>query len=168
MRYLRGSGLILMLLALPFTAWSQNLATVKVSAQLSNLPGRAIATARGHHFVVDSPPPLGGPNEELNPLEVLLSALSTCGVLVSETVAKEKGFPLQAASVRVEGDLDPRGVRGQPVNPRLQAFRVTLDVTGPTQEQAEVLASAFQQRCPIYTTLVRSAPIDLQVKRSKP
>lgn len=168
MRYLQGFVSILILCVFTLTAWSQNLATVKVSAQLTNLPGRAIATARGHHFVVDAPPPLGGPNEELNPLEVLLSALSTCGVLVSEAVAKEKEIPLRAASIRVEGDLDPRGVRGQPVDPRLQAFRVTLDVTGPTQEQAEMLASAFQQRCPIYTTLVRSAPIDLQVKRSQP
>lgn len=157
-----------LMLLLPLTAWAQNLATVKVSAHLSAQPGRSIATVRGHHFVVDSPAPLGGPNEEINPLEVLLSALATCGVFVSETVAKEKSMPLHAVTAQVEGDLDPRGVRGAEVDPRLQAFRVTLHVTGPTQEQAEVLASAFQQRCPVYTTLVRSAPIELQVKRSHP
>lgn len=167
MRYLQALVWTLMLL-LPLTTWAQHVATVKVSAHLSAQPGRAIATARGQHVVVDSPVPLGGPNEEMNPLEVFLAALATCGVFVSETVAKEQSMPLQAVAAQVEGDLDPRGVRGADVNPRLQAFRVTLHVTGPTQEQAEVLASAFQQRCPIYTTLVRSAPIELHVKRSQP
>ena len=50
------------------------LATASVTSRLANLPGRAIVTARGHHFIVDSPPPLVGPNEEINPIDVLLSA----------------------------------------------------------------------------------------------
>lgn len=142
------------------------LASLQVSAQLSGIPGRAIASSRGHHLVVDSPPPLGGPNEELNPLDVLLSALATCGVFVCETKAREMGIPLRAATVTAEGDFDPRGVRGEPVNPRIQAFRVTLRLGGATPEQADALAEAFRTRCPVYTTLERAAPIDLRVETS--
>lgn len=58
------------------------LATVGVKAALSGMAGRSVATSRNHHFIVDSPPPLDGPNEEINPLEVLLSALATCAVFV--------------------------------------------------------------------------------------
>ena len=58
---------------------TSQLTTASVTSRLTNQPGRTIVTARGHHFVVDSPAPLGGPNEELNPIDLLLSALATCG-----------------------------------------------------------------------------------------
>ncbi len=48
------------------------LATAMASTQLTNQPGRAIVSARGNHFIVDSVPPLEGPNEELNPLDMML------------------------------------------------------------------------------------------------
>lgn len=157
-------ALILTWSFVPTQAPAQELATVRVDAQLSSVSARAIGTARTHHFVVDAPPPLGGSNEELNPIEMLLSALATCGVLVSEKVAQEMHVPLTAATAAVEGDLDPRGVRGEPVDPRLQAFRVLLTLTGPTATQADALAEAVRTRCPIYTTLERAAPIELDLR----
>lgn len=155
-----------MLLGPPCEAQAQELATIEVEARLSSMPARAIATARDHHFIVDSPPPLGGSNEEVNPIEGLLSALATCGVLVSEKVAREEDIPLSAATAAAEGDLDPRGVRGEPVNPRIQVFRVRLVLTGPSEDQAEALVEAVRTRCPIYTTLERSAPIEMELELS--
>jgi len=138
------------------------LATSSVTWRLSGSPGRAIVTARGHHFVVDSPPPLGGPNEEINPIEVLLSALATCGTFVCETAASEMGIPLNKLNVTVAGDFDPRGVCGEPVDPRIQSLRVHLVLAGTTQAQAETLVTAFQSRCPVYTTLSRATPITVE------
>jgi uncharacterized OsmC-like protein len=77
-------------------------------------------------------------------------------------VALEMDIPLDAVKVSVEGDLDPRGVAGEPVDPRLQVFRVTVEASGPTAEQAASLEEAFRSRCPIFTTLTRSAPIELE------
>jgi uncharacterized OsmC-like protein len=142
---------------------ASQLATASVTSRLSGLSGRALVTARGHHFVVDSPAPLGGPNEEINPIDVLLSALATCGAFVCETAAEEMGVPLDAIAVTAAGDFDPRGVCGDPVDPRMRAFRVRLALTGPTQDQGEALAEAFRTRCPVYTTLSRSARIELEV-----
>ena len=146
------------------SAAAQQLATLKVQAQLSNDQGRSVISARHHHFIIDSPPPLGGPNEAVNPIEILLSSLGSCGVLVSEKAAAELNIPLTAASTTVEGDLDPRGVKGADVNPRIQVFRVKLSLTGPTKKQAEQLVQAIRSRCPIYTTLERAAPINLEVE----
>ncbi len=143
------------------------LATASVTSRLANIPGRAIVTARGHHFIVDSPPPLGGPNEEINPIDVLLSALATCGTFVCETAAAEMDIPLESVSVTAAGDFDPRGVCGEPIDPRVQGFRVRLALVGPTQAQTEALAKAFQTRCPVYTTLSRAAPIELEVVTEK-
>lgn len=121
-------------------------------------------TARGLHTVVDSPPPLGGPNEAVNPVDLLLGALATCGTFVCETAARELGLDLVDAVVEVEADFDPRGVQGEEgVSPAMQAFRVTLRLTGVGEEDGAVLAGAFRQRCPVFTTLEQAAPIDLDV-----
>ncbi|MFZ1752439.1 MAG: hypothetical protein WAU10_01800, partial [Caldilineaceae bacterium] len=57
------------------------LATAKASVEMVQ-DGRAIVLARGNRILVDSVPPLGGPNEEMNPFDLLLGALGTCGAFV--------------------------------------------------------------------------------------
>jgi len=52
---------------------------------------------------------------------------------------------------------------GEQVDPRIQEFRVRLALSGPTEAQAEAVAEAFRTRCPVYTTLSRAAPIELEV-----
>ena len=66
---------------------TQGLTTATITTTLSNQPRRALVPARGNHFVVDSIPPLGGPNEERNPMDLLLGALAACGNLVYEKAA---------------------------------------------------------------------------------
>ena len=144
---------------------TEGLNTAKLTAQLSNQPGRAIVSARGNHFVIDSVPPLEGPNEERNPLDLLLGSLATCGTFIFERSGQEMGRPLTAITTAVEGDFDPRGVASmdEDINPRIQAFRVNIEVEGTNQGQSKKMVEQFEQRCPIYTTLVRSAPIDITV-----
>jgi uncharacterized OsmC-like protein len=142
---------------------TNHLATASVTSHLSNQAGRAIVTARGHHVIVDSPAALGGPNEEINPVDLLLSALATCGTFVCETAAQEMDIPLRSIGVTAAGDFDPRGLCGQGINPRMRAFRVRLVLSGPTEEQAEALAEAFRTRCPVFTTFSRAAPIELEI-----
>ncbi|MEZ5652516.1 MAG: OsmC family protein [Burkholderiaceae bacterium] len=139
------------------------LATATAQSRLSNEPGRALLAARGQHLVCDSPPPLGGPNEAMNPVELLLAALAACGTFVCETVARELALPLTAVTVTAAGDFDPRGVCGEPVDPRLQGIRVHLALGGLDAPQREALAQAFRTRCPVFTTLASAAPLTLEV-----
>lgn len=136
------------------------LVTATVKADLVR-PGRVLMSARGNHWIYDSVPPIKGPNEEVNPLDALVGALPACGVMIYEAAARENEIPLRAIDATVEADLDPRGVAGANVNPRIRAFRVTLNVDGPTLEEAEFLAAEYSARCPIYATLERSAPIEV-------
>jgi uncharacterized OsmC-like protein len=138
-----------------------NLATASASCRLSNEPGRALLTIRGQHVVTDSPPPLGGPNEAPNPVELLLSALAGCAVFVCERAAREMGFELRAISVTAAGEFDPRGVCGEPFDPRFQSFKVRLALEGVDAAQSELLLQAFRTRCPVYTTLSRAAPVEI-------
>ena len=140
------------------------MATLSVTSSLSNQMGRAIVETRQHHFIIDSPPPLGGPNEELNPIDILLAALATCGTFVIETAAKEMKIPLQSVHVDAEGDFDPRGVKGEPgVDPRITEFRVKVNLKGTTSEQTNSLIEQFKMRCPVYTTLSRAAPVNFEI-----
>ena len=123
--------------------------------------GRSLVSARGNHWIYDSVPPINGPNEEVNPLDALIGALPACGIMIYEAVAREEGITLNAVNATVEADLDPRGVAGADVNPRIRAFRVTMNVDGPTAEEAEMMAEQYSRRCPIYTTFVRAAPIEV-------
>ncbi len=143
----------------------EGLNTAKLSAQLSNQPGRAIVSARGNHFVIDSVPPLEGPNEERNPLDLILGALATYGTFIFEHSAEEMGVTVTDITTFVEADLDPRGLASMDsgINPRLQAFRVMVEVAGISTEQGEVMIEQYKQRCPIYTTLVRAAPVEISV-----
>ncbi len=123
--------------------------------------GRSVMSARGNHWINDSVPPINGPNEEVNPLDMFVGALPACGVMIYEAVSIEEGITLNAVNATVEADLDPRGVAGADVNPRIRAFRVTVNVDGPTAEEAAMMAEQFSRRCPIYTTFERSAPIEV-------
>jgi len=136
------------------------LTTAALSATLVQ-PGRSIVHARGNHFVVDSPPVLGGPNEERNPIDLLLGALATCGLFIYESGAVELGMPLESLDVSVEGDLAVQGLKDGSVNPRVREFRVMIDAQGLSDEEFEVLHERWQARCPVYTTLIRSAPIEV-------
>jgi uncharacterized OsmC-like protein len=143
---------------------TDQLLTGTATSRLTNQPGRTIVSARGNHFVVDSPPPLGGPNEEINPIDLLLGALAVCGTFVCETAAQEMNIPLRGISVTAAGDFDPRGLCGTDnINPRMQAFRVRLTLAGPNEAQGAALADAFRTRCPVFTTFVRSAPVEIEV-----
>lgn len=140
---------------------SGTLATASASCRLSNEAGRALVSARGQHFVTDSPPPLGGPNESANPVELLLAALAACGTFVCERAAQELGIALNAVSVTAAADFDPRGVCGEPFDPRFQTIRLRLSLEGPDAGQREALINAFKTRCPVFTTLSRAAPIEI-------
>ncbi len=136
------------------------LATAKASVEMVQ-DGRAIVLARGNRILVDSVPPLGGPNEEMNPFDLLLGALGTCGAFVYETAAQEMDIPLHSLIVGVEADFAPAGVKDGSVNPRVRAFRAAATADGPSMEEMEMLADQWRLRCPIYTTLELAAPIEI-------
>jgi uncharacterized OsmC-like protein len=143
------------------TDTTNTLVTIAATARLSGEAGRSLVTLRGHHLVVDSPLALGGPNEEVNPVDLLVGSLATCALFISDYVAREQNIPLQQVRVAVAGDLDPRGMCGFPVDPRLQALRLQAHYTGVSEAQAEQLVEAVRSRCPIFTTLSQGVEIEV-------
>jgi uncharacterized OsmC-like protein len=116
--------------------------------------GRALNTARTHHFVVDG---ANEPTEEITPVEVFLAAVSSCAVHHVERWAREAGIPIDRVEARMEG---ARTVE----NPsEFQSISLRVDVYGTSQEHAEAFVAKFQSKCPLYGTVSKAVPVDVEV-----
>ncbi|MBZ0305560.1 MAG: OsmC family protein [Anaerolineae bacterium] len=138
------------------------LASTSVTARLLGLRGRIIVTAKSRHFVVDAPLVMGGPNEELSPLDLFLASIASETLFVCEKVAQQMRLPLSSIAVNASGDYDPLGVIGEPVDPGFKSLRIRILVEGIAEPQAETMIEAYKKRCPIYTTLIRAIPIEVE------
>ncbi|NQZ01379.1 MAG: OsmC family protein, partial [Bdellovibrionales bacterium] len=133
--------------------------TPSVSAELLSGGGRAMVKARKNIFVVDSVPPLKGPNETMNPLDVLLAAQATCVLFVAEYVYKKEKASSDGLQAKVTATFNPKGVKDGSVNPRITSMKI--DLSGG-DEKAQTKAQEFLKgSCPIYTTLSDSFEIEL-------
>jgi uncharacterized OsmC-like protein len=127
-----------------------------VSAELFRFGG-ANVTANGTTFVMDSVPPLDGPNEELNPLDTMLGGLAACSVFTYASAAPEAEI-----SATVEGDLNPAGVRVlDGPNPRIQNIRIMLRTDQYDAQTAEDVASEVKEQCHLYNMLEGTVHISL-------
>ncbi|NQZ02270.1 MAG: PKD domain-containing protein, partial [Bdellovibrionales bacterium] len=114
---------------------SPKMAEVTVNAKLTSDYGRSLVSSpRGNYMIVDSVPPLKGPNQELNPADMLLSSLATCALFVYEAEAAAAGKPMTSAMVTVQGDFNPKGILSDKINPKFQAFRIGVQAEGYTEE----------------------------------
>jgi uncharacterized OsmC-like protein len=143
---------------------AEGLATAAVTVDLSNQPGRSIVNVRDNYLVVDSVPPLGGPNLEVNPLDLTLAALGSCGAVIMEKAAIDNGIPLDGVISVVEADLDPRGLADPSIDSSLQAMRVNLEIGVDNDEDAQFLVDEWLARCPIHNTLKLATDIQVSHK----
>ncbi|MBI2881490.1 MAG: OsmC family protein [Candidatus Tectomicrobia bacterium] len=141
------------------------MATVHAASTLAG-PGRAVCEVRGHHYVLDAPPLIEGPNEEVNPVEAMAATLAACAALFLQHLSRAMGVPVEAVRAEVEGDFDPRGVKGEDADPALAAVRLKYRVQpGPGADRAGVerLVEAFRARCPVHRTFSKAVKIAEEV-----
>lgn len=108
-----------------------------VHSSSTHVFGRALNSARDHHFVIDGST---APREEITPVEAFLAGISACGVHLLEAFARDADVPLQ----RVEADIEAIRRSGDPS--RFERVDLRFELTGPTQEQAEELVEQFKGR----------------------
>ncbi|MCB0120998.1 MAG: OsmC family protein, partial [Caldilineaceae bacterium] len=143
---------------------AEGLVTSTVVATLTNQPGRAIFSARDHFLAVDSPALLGGPNLDINPLDLLLGAQISCGAHIMESAATANGIPFRSVHATVEADFDPQGMSDGSVDPAIQAMRVQWEIDTQTPEEAQFFVDQWLARCPIYATLSKAMEIEVSHK----
>ncbi len=119
---------------------------------------------RDFTLTIDESKKLGGTDKGPNPLEVLLGSLGGCLNIAGTVVAKEMGFQLENFSVKVEGDMDPRGFRGDPDVPSgFQEIRVKIkEIEGIPEDKIDEFIEEIKNRCPVEDTLERSLEIETE------
>jgi uncharacterized OsmC-like protein len=104
----------------------------------SGVVGRARSTTReAAPLLLDSstrPQPDAFTNSE-----AFLAGVSSCGVTLIETHAREVGIPLDRMTATIEG------VR-RPSEPRFSAITMRFELVGVTQAQAEELVEVYRRR----------------------
>uniref|UniRef100_UPI003F8F86D7 OsmC family protein n=1 Tax=Halomonas sp. TaxID=1486246 RepID=UPI003F8F86D7 len=102
-------------------------------------------------FMVDEPASLGGTDEGPNPVELVLSGLSSCTSVMISLIAKEQGFAYEAAEFLNSGQIDLQGMSGVAgVSPHFQSVQFDVVVTtGESDERLQQLKAEVEKRCPV-------------------
>jgi uncharacterized OsmC-like protein len=113
----------------------------------SGTPGRAIVQVRSNHFVTDDPSTpssyYNGPGEAPGSLELFLSGVVSCAVLMLERIARAEGRTLGPIRAEMEASREPSSPAQPPV---LDSARLTFVFTGLSREEAGQLVETFKGR----------------------
>jgi uncharacterized OsmC-like protein len=115
-----------------------------------------------HSFKVDEPRSLGGENAAANPMQYALASLGSCQAITYRFWAAQLGISFDQLTVRVEGDLDVRGLHGfdDNVRPGFTAVRIEVTVAGPeSAERYAELAAAVDEHCPVLDLFKNPVPV---------
>lgn len=117
---------------------------------------RSIAHTGGHEVIIDEPTASGGTGLGPNPVQLLLSALGGCMVVLIRSLAPYYEVTLNHLKIDVEGDLDPRGYREEDpaIRPGLLEIRYHVMIEGEgSEENIHALLSHAERVCPVKDTL---------------
>jgi uncharacterized OsmC-like protein len=116
---------------------------------------RLTARSRKHAVVIDEPTNLGGTDQGMNPVELVLGGLGGCLTVLAAMLAPKYEVELKGFRALVEGDLDPDGfMEKAPVRPGFSAIRVKLEFqTTASTEQIAALTQHIERICPVRDTL---------------
>lgn len=122
---------------------------------------RVEGKSRGLRTMFDEPEDLGGTNEGMNPIEMMLNSLGACQVITAKLIAADFDVKLEGMWVDIEGDVDLDGFKGvQGVHPGLTEIRFQMNfVTEAPEEKVRQLAAEVEHRCPVGSTLASSVKL---------
>jgi uncharacterized OsmC-like protein len=117
--------------------------------------GKALVEAGLH-------PATGGSGAQACSGDMLLEALVACAGVTLSAVATSLGIPIEAGTLRAEGDLDFRGTLGvskdAPVGFKAIRLEIALQSTA-SAEQLEKLLELTERYCVVLQTLKAAVPV---------
>jgi uncharacterized OsmC-like protein len=125
-----------------------DLITGSAACYSSGTPGRAIVQVRENHIVTDDPSQPAsiyqGPGEAPGSLELFLSGIVSCAVLMLERIARAEGTVLGPLRAEMTGSRDPTSPSQPPV---LDSAHLTFVFDrGMSREEAGNLVELFKGR----------------------
>ncbi|MFV2063524.1 MAG: OsmC family protein [Chloroflexota bacterium] len=127
---------------------------------------RARTTARSFSIETDEPAPLGGTDQAVDPMELLLASIGTCLTIGWVTQAAKREVDFRDLSIEVRGEYDLRGYLAidEDVRPGFTeiAYEVRVDSDADPAVLDEIRKAA-ERTSPMYDNVLRGAPISHSV-----
>jgi putative redox protein len=123
---------------------------------------RARTTARSFAIETDEPTPLGGTDQAVDPMELLLAALGTCLTIGWATQAAQRGVDFRALQIEVTGDYDLRGYLDLDDEVRPGFARIDYSVhvdSDATLEVLEEIRRSAERTSPMFDNIANGAPV---------
>ena len=129
---------------------------IEAKVRVEGRSGVRRVPVRGHQFLTDSGPELGGFDLGPSPVETLLSALGGCLVHTSISQAAVRIIPLDSLEITVSATSDPRAGHPAhpdiPVHPREIAYEVRI--TSPERQERTARLVEAEKVCHSTSLLV--------------
>lgn len=122
---------------------------------------RARTTARSFSIETDEPSPLGGTDQAVDPMELLLASVGTCLSIGWVTHAARRGVDFRDLSIDVEGDYDLAGYLAVgDVRPGFGSVRYTVQVdTDASDDVLDEIRVAAEKGSPMVDNVTNATPL---------
>lgn len=128
---------------------------------------RARTVARSFEIETDEPTPLGGTDQAVDPMELLLASLGTCLTIGWVTQARKRGVDFRDLLIEVDGDYDLRGYLAldDSVRPGYTGIRynVKVDTDAPAEILEEIRVAA-ERTSPMFDNIRNGATVEARVE----
>ena len=123
---------------------------------------RARTTARSFVLQTDEPAPLGGTDEAIDPMELVLAAIGTCLTIGWVTQANQRGIDYRDLTIEVSGDFDLRGYLSldEKVRPGFSGITYTVTVdTDADDAVLEEIRKVTEATSPMFDNVLNATPV---------
>lgn len=129
---------------------------------------RARTTARSFTVETDEPSPLGGTDQALDPMELLLASVGTCLTIGWVTHAARRGVDFRDLRIDVMGDYDLRGYLGvDETRPGFGSISYTVHVSTDADDSVlEEIRTAAEAGSPMADNAAHLTPLEGAVVRA--
>lgn len=127
---------------------------------------QAVTRARSFTVQTDEPAPLGGKDEHIDPMELLLASLGTCLTIGWVTQARKRGIDYRDLKIRVTAPFDLRGYLAldESVRPGFTSLDYTVEVDSDAAPSVlEEIRVEAERTSPMFDNILNATAIKGQV-----
>jgi putative redox protein len=123
--------------------------------------------ANHHSLLADEPVRVGGTDQGPTPFDLLVAALGACTSMTLRMYADRKGWPLEAATVRLKhekihaSDCEACEIK----EGMLDRIEREIEIEGPLDDDQKQRLLKIADRCPVHKTLTSEVEIKTHLKK---